>query len=129
MYQFRVAAVVCLTFCTLGAVAVNPTRGREGSDNGINVLAGEWKIDYTHGAVRTHVVEKDGKVSGTAGEEKLKGQITREDGILLLIMEDDGKLERLTLGVDGRLFVEHYGSKADYPEQKASHIGIGTRQK
>lgn len=112
-----------------GAVAVGLAPGQVKGDAGISVLAGEWKIDYTHGAVRTYVVETDGKVTGTADEEKLKGQITRENGVLLLVMGDDGKLERLTLGVDGRLFVEHYGTKADYPEQKASHIGIGTRQK
>ena len=53
----------------------------------------------------------------------------RKDGILLLVMEGDGKLERLTLGTDGRLFVEHYGNKDDYPEKKATHIGIGVRQK
>ncbi len=129
MYQLRAAVVLLCVFCAFGAVSVNMSRGQEKSDTGISVLAGEWKIEYTHGAVRTYVVEKDGKVSGTADEEKLKGQITRKDGILLLIMEDDGKLERLTLGVDGRLSVEHYGNKADYPEQKASHVGIGIRQK
>ena len=57
------------------------------------------------------------------------GQIKRQDGVLLLTFEGDGKLERLTLGSDGRLFVEHYGVKDDYPEQTASHIGIGVRQK
>jgi hypothetical protein len=79
--------------------------------------------------MRTYVIEKNGKVSGTADEEKLQGQISRKDGILLLIMEGDGKLERLTLGTDGRLFVEHYGNKDDYPEKKATHIGIGIRLK
>jgi hypothetical protein len=68
-------------------------------------------------------------VSGTADEEKLKGQISRKDGILLLVMEGDGKLDRLTLGTIGRLFVDHYGNKDDYPEKKATHIGIGVRQK
>jgi hypothetical protein len=106
-----------------------PSVAQEKNDTGISVLAGEWKIEYTHGAVRTYVIATDGKVTGTADEEKLKGQISRKDGILLLIMEGDGKLERLTLGTDGRLFVEHYANKDDYPEQKATHIGIGMRQK
>lgn len=49
--------------------------------------------------------------------------------MLLLTFEGDDKLERLTLGADGRLFVEHYDPKANFPEQKASHIGIGSREK
>jgi hypothetical protein len=124
------AAVVlgCL-LSALGGVAAVPVTAQEKRDTGISVLAGEWQIDYTYGAVRTYVVEPDGKVSGTAEEEKLKGRITRKDGTLILIMEGDGKLERLTLGTDGRLFVEHYGNAADYPEKRATHIGIGVRQK
>ena len=39
------------------------------------------------------------------------------------------ELERLTLGTDGRLFIEHYDPKEDFPDKKAAHIGIGTRQK
>jgi hypothetical protein len=93
------------------------------------VLAGEWKINYTNDAVRTYVIEKDGRVSGVADEERLKGQIKRTDGIMILIFEGDGKLERLTLGSDGRLFVEHYPSAGDYPEKKAPIIGIGVKQK
>ena len=89
----------------------------------------EWKIDYTHGSVRTYVVEEDGKVAETADEEKPTSPTTRRDAIILLIMNGNGMLERFTLGVDGRLFVEHYGRTADYPERKDSHIGIGVRQK
>ena len=129
MDQFRVAAVVGLTLCGLGAVAVIPSYGREGGDTGIGVLAGEWRITYTNDAVRNYVVETDGKVAATADEEKLKGQIARKDGVLLLTFEGDGKLERLTLGSDGRLFVEHYNPKENYPDGKASCLGIGVRQK
>jgi hypothetical protein len=95
------------------------------TDTPIAVLAGEWKITYSHDAVRVYTIEKDGKV--TFDEEKLKGQIRRKDGILLLEFEGDNKLERLTLGGDGRLFVEHFDPKANWPDGKPL-IGIGTRQ-
>jgi hypothetical protein len=129
MSSVRVAAVLGCFLCGLLLAASGPSVAQEKNDTGIGVLAGEWKIEYTHGAVRTYVIETDGKVTGTADEEKLKGQISRKDGVLLLIMAGDGKLERLTLGTDGRLFVEHYGNKDDYPEKKATHIGVGIRQK
>lgn len=121
--------VIGFAASTLVLVTRTSASAEEKGDTQIGVLAGEWKVEYTHGAVRTYVVEKNGKVAGTADDEKLVGQIKRQDGVLLLTFEGDGKLERLTLGSDGRLFVEHYGVKDDYPEQKASHIGIGVRQK
>jgi hypothetical protein len=129
MHRLLVALALGSVLGFLGPLASVRAVAQEKGDTGISVLAGEWKIEYTHGAVRTYVIEKDGKVSGLADEEKLKGQISRKDSILLLVMESDGKLERLTLGTDGRLFVEHYGNKDDYPEKKATHIGIGVRQK
>ena len=129
MNYLRDSFVLGCFLCVWLLIASVPSVAQEKGDTGIVVLTGEWKIEYTHGAVRTYVIEKNGKVSGTADEEKLKGKISRKDGILLLIMEGDGKLERLTLGTDGRLFVEHYGNKDDYPEKKATHIGIGVRQK
>ena len=49
--------------------------------------------------------------------------------MLLLTFEGDDKLEWLTLGTDGRLFVEHYDPKGNFPEKKATHIGIGVREK
>jgi hypothetical protein len=128
MNRLGVALVLACLLCVLAVIASAPAVAQQKGDTGIGVLAGEWKIEYTHGPVRTYVVEKTGKVSGTADDEKLKGQITRKDGVLLLIMEGDGKLERLTLGTDGRLFVEHYGNKDDYPAKNATHIGIGVRQ-
>ena len=44
-----------------------PALAQEKVDTGIAVLTGEWRIDYTHDAVRTYVIEKNGKVSATAG--------------------------------------------------------------
>jgi hypothetical protein len=124
----RHTALALMALVTGLAVCAS-VRAEEKTDTQIGVLAGEWQIDYTHDAVRTYVVEKDGQVAGTAGEEKLKGRITRKDGVLLLIFDGDGKLERLTLGSDGRLFVEHYGNADDYPAKKAKLIGVGVRQK
>jgi hypothetical protein len=61
--------------------------------------------------------------------EKRKGQIKRKDGLLLLTFGGDKKLERLTLGTDGRLFIEHYDPGYGFPEKKANDIGIGVREK
>src|SRR5271165_5377584 len=79
-----------------GLAALAPADAQEKVDNQIAVLAGEWKITYTHDAVRVYSIERDGKVSFTEG--KLNGQINRKDGMLLLTFEGDNKLERLTLG-------------------------------
>jgi hypothetical protein len=129
MIASRVAfAITCFLFA-VGIVACTSALAQEKGDTGIGVLAGEWKIDYTNDAVRTYIVEQDGKVAGTADEEKLKGQIKRKNGMLLLTFEGDGKVERLTLGTDGRLFIEHYDPKENFPEKKATWIGIGIRQK
>jgi len=103
------------------------TGAQEKGDTQIAVLAGEWKITYTNDAVRVYVIDTGGKVS--FDEEKLKGQIKRKGAALLLEFEGDDRLERLTLGTDGRLFVEHYNPKGDFPDKKPAHIGIGVRQK
>jgi hypothetical protein len=103
------------------------TGAQEKGDTQIAVLAGEWKITYTNDAVRVYVIDTGGKVS--FDEEKLKGQIKRKGAALLLEFEGDDRLERLTLGTDGRLFVEHYSPQGDFPDKKPAHIGIGVRQK
>lgn len=102
---------------------------KDQTDTPFEMLAGNWQIDYTNGAVRHYVIDKDGKVSGTADEERLKGRIKRMGDTLILIFAGDGKLEKLTLGADGRLFVDHYTDKDDYPAQKAPITGIGVRLK
>lgn len=120
---FAVAILGVAAFLTPGV----PGRGQDPADTQIAVLAGEWKVTYTHDAVREYKIDKDGWV--TFEEEKLKGQIKRKGPALLLEFEGDDRLERLTLGTDGRLFVEHYNPKGDFPDGKAKHIGIGVRQK
>jgi hypothetical protein len=102
-------------------------RAEEPADSQVAVLAGERKIVYTHDAVRVYSIDTDGKVS--FDEEKLKGQIKRKGSALLLQFDGDDRIERLTLGTDGRLFVEHFNPKSDFPDGKAKHMGIGVRQK
>jgi len=89
-------------------------------------LAGKWRITYSHGAVRDYIVEKDGRVSFP--EESLRGRIERKSGGLRLSFDGDNRPERLTPGVDGRLFVEHYASQSDFADGKPVHLGIGVRQ-
>jgi hypothetical protein len=129
MRQASIVGVVLSLLTALAAAAVGllPARAEDKADTQITVLAGEWKITYTNDAVRVYTIDTSGKVS--FAEEKLQGQIKRKDGALLLTFEGDNKVERLTLGTDGRLFVEHYDPKDDFPDKKAAHIGIGTRQK
>jgi hypothetical protein len=57
------------------------------------------------------------------------GQFTRKDGVLLLIFDGDGKLERLTRGTDGRRFVERVIPAENDPASKPACIGIGIAQK
>jgi tetratricopeptide (TPR) repeat protein/tRNA A-37 threonylcarbamoyl transferase component Bud32 len=101
--------------------------GRSLANDPIAAVAGEWKVTYTHDVVREYKIDKDGRV--TFEEVKLKGQIKRKGPALLLEFAGDDRLERLTLGADGRLFVEHYNPKGDFPDGQAKHIGIGVRQK
>jgi hypothetical protein len=48
--------------------------------------------------------------------------------VLVLVLDGDGKLERLTLGTDGRLFVEHYDPVTEFPAHPPTCVGIGVRQ-
>jgi hypothetical protein len=94
------------------------------------VLAGEWKVTFPNDYVRVYTIELDGKVAHTSGDGKSwKGRITRKDGMLVLYFEGGSAIERLTLGVDGRLLSEYWDPKADFPDKNAHLIGIGVRQK
>ncbi len=101
----------------------------------IRDLAGEWKITYGHGSVRVYIFDEDGKMRGNLEDSKwissykLTGQIERRDGMLLLTFNEEDKLERLTLGSDGRLKVEHFDPKADFPAKQPRVAGIGIRRK
>ena len=122
-----------IAFCVaLGvmATALAPAVTQEKADNQIAVLAGEWKVAFPKYCVRVYNIETNGMVSHTSADGKFwKGQITRKDGMLVLYFEGGTAIERLTLGVDGRLFSEYWNPKADFPNKDAHNIGIGVRQK
>src|SRR5947209_8154780 len=100
--QFLAIGLGCLILA-IGLMPGGAVRAQDKSDTQIAILTGEWKITFTNGAVRVYTIEKDGKMSGTADEAKLKGQIKRQGAMLLLTFEGGDDLERLTLGTDGRL--------------------------
>jgi hypothetical protein len=130
--RFGLVRTGILLGVTIGvmATALAPARTEEKADNQIAVLAGEWKVTFPKDYVRVYTIETDGKVAHTSGDGKLwKGQITRKDGALLLAFDGGSAVERLTLGVDGRLFSEYWDPKADFPDKNAHLIGIGVRQK
>jgi hypothetical protein len=112
------------------ATALAPARTEEKTDNQIAVLAGEWKVTFPKDYVRIYKMETDGNVSHISADGKSwKGKVTRKDGMLVLYFEDGTAIERLTLGVDGRLFSEYWDPKEDFPSKDAHIIGIGVRQK
>jgi hypothetical protein len=99
----------------------------------IAVLAGEWKVTFPNNYIRVYKIGTDGKVSLLNGRrpdgKPWKGQVTRKDGMLVLNFEGGTAIERLRLGVDGRLFSEYWDPKADFPVKPPHKIGIGVRQK
>jgi len=93
-------------------------------------VAGEWKITYVNGAVRVYTIDRHGKMEGTAGGVKVTGHAKRRnDGFTQLTFNGNDELERLGLGDDGRLSVEQWVHKADYPAKKVDQTGNGIRQK
>ncbi len=119
-----VAGLVVGALGMLGAVfLLRPAAPAEG----VAALAGEWTITYTNGAVRVYTIQPDGTVASR--DPMLWGRVHDEGGMLLLTFDGDDKLERLTAGEDGRLFVEHYAPKTDFPLKKPLWVGIGLRQR
>jgi hypothetical protein len=117
---------------TIGVMATTlaSAHAQDKTDNQIAVLAGEWKVTFPNDFVRVYTIERDGKVAHTGADGKeWKGQITRKDDMLQLSFDGGSAIERLTLGVDGRLFSEYWDPKADFPDKNAHKIGIGVRQK
>ena len=90
-------------------------------------LVGEWRITYNDGASREYKVDSKGVLSFEA--EQSQGQIVRKSEALLIWFPGNPKMERLTMGVDGRLFVEHFPSQDELVKNKPALIGIGIRQK
>ncbi|WP_372898231.1 hypothetical protein, partial [Stieleria sp.] len=85
---------------------------------------GHWEIRYSNKVIRRYVIQANGDV---IWDDFLIGRIVRSDGTLLLQQERDAKLERLTLGVDGRLFIEHWRHASHFPDGSFL-FGIGTRE-
>lgn len=90
------------------------------------IPAGTWTVTYhPNRAVRVYTASAEGEVS--FAESGTKGKLAVKDRDILLDLSD-GKLERWTLGRDGRLFVEHFNPKATYPAGPPDQIGIGVRK-
>lgn len=88
------------------------------------IPAGTWTVTYhPNRAVRVYTVTADGEV--TLADFGGKGKLAVKDREIILDLSD-GKLERWTLGRDGRLFVEHFNPKASYPDSPPDQLGIGT---
>lgn len=113
---------VCL-LCGLLAAQAQISSSR-GSSPG---LAGQWRITYfPNKATRTYTIERNGRVYFR--ESSARSQIDKTDqGFLLRFDSEPKKLERLTLGNDGRLFVEHFNPANGFPNAP-DQIGIGVRQ-
>lgn len=87
------------------------------------IPAGTWTVTYhPNRAVRVYTVTADGEV--TLAEFGGKGKLAVKDREIILDL-GDGKLERWTLGRDGRLFVEHFNPRSTYPDSPPDQIGIG----
>jgi hypothetical protein len=115
----------------LGCWAFSRTSGARAADDWFDKqiadLAGEWEITYTNDAVRRYTIDKEGVVTFEATKQNMR--ITRKGEALMLAFQGDGKVERLRMGVDGRLFVEHFLSHTEPVEKRPHAIGIGIRQK
>jgi hypothetical protein len=130
-YELTRAGIILSVAIGVMAMALAPARTQEKTDNQIAVLAGEWRVTFPKDNVRVYTIGTDGRVSfiGAGDGRSWKGQITRKDTMLVLYFEGGSAIERLTLGVDGRLFSEYWDPKADFPDKNAHVIGIGVRQK
>lgn len=90
------------------------------------IPAGTWTVKYApNQAIRVYEVSETGEVN--FGELELKATLERTDAKNVLLNLKDGKIERWTLGNDGRLFVEHFNPAENYPTT-VDQIGIGTRK-
>jgi hypothetical protein len=90
------------------------------------VPAGTWTVTYhPNRAVRVYAVGADGEVA--FADTGAKARLVEKDKEVLLDFKD-GKLERWTLGKDGRLFVEHFNPRDSYPAGPPDQIGVGVRK-
>src|SRR5262245_22345394 len=127
MRRFPVVARAGLSIIALFAAVVLSVTAQEVKDKGLADLAGQWQITYTNGAVRLYSIDNQGVA--TFEQENVKGRVFRKSEALLLSFAGDAKIERLTLGTDGRLFVEHFQQQADVVGKFPEIMGIGIQQK
>jgi hypothetical protein len=93
---------IIATLVVTGWHSSSRSRSRELAD-----LAGEWRITYSDGTQRLYQIRPHGWVTERWGERR-QGHVRADGDGFVLTFDDDvaGIRERLTLGVDGRLFVE-----------------------
>lgn len=119
----RLLTMICVT---LGLAWIGNLPAAPGLKDRPPIRAGLWSVKYhPNQATRNYVVSENGEVSFSDGEVKTKPVIDKNGDILIDFK--DGKLERWTVGKDGRLFVEHFNPKENYPELP-DQIGIGIRK-
>ncbi len=106
-----------------------PAAARDANDKAIAAMAGEWELLYTNGSTRHYAIDKQGEVTFASTQETRKGRIFRKSEALLLMFGGEPKVERLTMGTDGRLFIEHYQQQADLVGKKLEIMGVGVRKK
>ena len=120
-----------LSIAALIAAAALSVTAQEAKDTNkdktIARLAGDWQISYTNGAVRHYSIDEQGFVTFEA--EKRKAQISRKSEALLIAFGGESRVERLTMGTDGRLFIEHFQQQPDMLGKMPEIMGIGIRQK
>jgi len=90
-------------------------------------LEGRWEITYPNKQSRTLVIERGGKVSSERGKEE--GRLERRQNRLVIVGDGDDKVESLTQGSDGRLFVEEFTPRNAFPDRKPNAIGVGVRRR
>ena len=87
------------------------------------VPPGTWTVTYhPNRAVRVYAVSAEGEVTFRDAGTKARLEVRVKEVLLDL---GDGKVERWTVGRDGRLFVEHFNPKASYPGGGPDQIGVG----
>ena len=119
----RLIALICtaLLLATIGNLPAAP-----GLKDRQPIPAGVWTVKYhPNQAIRSYVVSETGEVSFPDCDAKTKPTVEKNGEILIDFK--DGKLERWTIGKDGRLFIEHFNPKENYPEAP-DQIGIGVRK-
>ncbi len=125
---FRTFGSVLLAVTSVATILTSSARPQDSKDSkAMTELAGVWHITYTNGSVRHYTIDKQG--STKFEQENRQGRAIRKSEANLLYFAGDTRMERLTLGIDGRLFVEHFAQQADLVGKSAEIMGVGIRQK